>query len=628
MFGKKSKRELALRRAVSVTIEHLEQRRLLTTCSLDLGTSVLTVLGDDGGVGNNIVISYNSGATTVSVTDSVAGVNAACTNRSGVVEVDAYGGTTSTATSTGNDTIDGSSIPSGIILHLHGLDGNDTLKGGDSPDELWGDDNNDSLYGGKGNDTIHGGADNDNIDGYWDNDLLWGDGGDDVITGNADTDTLHGGDGNDTLGSASGDSGDDEMYGEGDDDSIRGGGGDDHLWGDGEDDTSYDGADIIYGDDGFDQADFSSRDNDMAISLDNSANDGEVTAWAALVSLSRTSNVVTVTTAAAHGLSAGDMVIIIDVTPNAFNGAFTVATTPTSTTFTFSQAASNGSTTDVGKFARAVEKDNVHDDVERVCGGNGDDWEEGANSVANYIKGSYGNDTLRGLGGQDSLFGDDGTADWVDYGERASNDPVYIDLTTGSNHNGSSGGGEGDYFEYIENARGGAGNDTVLGDSGSNVILGGDGADSITGDAGNDTIIGGNGGDSTLSGGDGDDSIVGGSAIDNIYCGAGADVAYGDAAHDFIFGGDGNDSLHGGQGKDELNGEGDDDQLWGDDEADTLNGGAGNDTLTGGLGSDQLSGGDGDDVFHSKNDSSIDTVRGDNGTDDVTDTDANDNVIS
>jgi cytoskeletal protein CcmA (bactofilin family) len=53
-----------------------------------------------------------------------------------------------------------------------------------------------------------------------------------------------------------------------------------------------------------------------------------------------TNNVATLTTSAAHGFSNGDEVVIAGVDAT-FNGTFTVATTPTSTTFTYAKTAAN-----------------------------------------------------------------------------------------------------------------------------------------------------------------------------------------------------------------------------------------------------------------------------------------------
>ena len=57
----------------------------------------------------------------------------------------------------------------------------------------------------------------------------------------------------------------------------------------------------------------------------------------------RTTNVVTITTAAAHGFPVGMSVLIAGVTDASFNGTFTIASVPSSTTFTYAQTAANAS---------------------------------------------------------------------------------------------------------------------------------------------------------------------------------------------------------------------------------------------------------------------------------------------
>lgn len=59
---------------------------------------------------------------------------------------------------------------------------------------------------------------------------------------------------------------------------------------------------------------------------------------------SRTTNVVTITTTAVHGLLVGDVVVVEGVVPvgaTVFNGEFTVASIPSTTTFTYAQTAGN-----------------------------------------------------------------------------------------------------------------------------------------------------------------------------------------------------------------------------------------------------------------------------------------------
>ena len=55
----------------------------------------------------------------------------------------------------------------------------------------------------------------------------------------------------------------------------------------------------------------------------------------------RSNNVVTITTTAAHNFVVGQVVTISGVTDTSFNGTFAIATAPSSTTFTYSQTASN-----------------------------------------------------------------------------------------------------------------------------------------------------------------------------------------------------------------------------------------------------------------------------------------------
>ncbi len=53
-----------------------------------------------------------------------------------------------------------------------------------------------------------------------------------------------------------------------------------------------------------------------------------------------TTNVATITTSAAHGLTVGDPVVV-NISDGTFDGTFTVATAPTATTFTYAKTAAN-----------------------------------------------------------------------------------------------------------------------------------------------------------------------------------------------------------------------------------------------------------------------------------------------
>jgi Ca2+-binding RTX toxin-like protein len=132
------------------------------------------------------------------------------------------------------------------------------------------------------------------------------------------------------------------------------------------------------------------------------------------------------------------------------------------------------------------------------------------------------------------------------------------------------------YGVTIEDAAGGSGNDTLLGNPAHNDLVGGFGADSILGNAGNDELQGNQGAD-TLRGGLGDDVLRGGQDNDYIYSGQGADQ---------VFGAFGNDELRGGLGADTISAGNGNDTLFGGADDDFLQSRLGNDVVTGGAGAD------------------------------------------
>jgi serralysin len=160
----------------------------------------------------------------------------------------------------------------------------------------------------------------------------------------------------------------------------------------------------------------------------------------------------------------------------------------------------------------------------------------------------------------------------------------------------------GDARSLIENAIGGAGNDTLTGNQANNQLDGGAGADAINAGDGNDILIGGAGSD-TLNGGSGSDfayyhTSTSGvtvelwnnrasndgfgtsdtlSSIENVYGSFYNDVLSGDGFANALYGASGNDGLWGGGGNDTLSG---------GDGNDVLNGNQGNDYLDGGAGFD------------------------------------------
>ena len=158
------------------------------------------------------------------------------------------------------------------------------------------------------------------------------------------------------------------------------------------------------------------------------------------------------------------------------------------------------------------------------------------------------------------------------------------------------------YGAVIENATGGAGNDTITGNAAANVLIGGAGNDSLTGGLGNDTLDGGAGaGDSvrysdatagvtvnlSIVGvaqntvGAGSDTI---SNVENVYGSNFIDHLTGSTANNLLSGLGGNDVLDGGSGNDTLLGGSGNDSVVGGAGDDKVQGGAGNDTLDGGTG--------------------------------------------
>lgn len=211
----------------------------------------------------------------------------------------------------------------------------------------------------------------------------------------------------------------------------------------------------------------------------------------------------------------------------------------------------------------------------------------------------------------------------------------------------------------IENAIGGSGNDTIVGNeagntlegglgddtlfgmNGPDVLNGGDGNDQLWGSSGNDVLngdagddqLGGGGGNDQILGSDGDDVVWGGwgndriggaAGRDQIWAGPGNDTVWGGADDDQIGGGDGsdqlwagegNDTIWGGNGDDQIGGGGGQDEIWAGSGNDAIWGGSGSDIIGGGSGNDTLWGGDGDDSIWGGGDD--DTIYSQAGDDEV-----------
>lgn len=85
--------------------------------------------------------------------------------------------------------------------------------------------------------------------------------------------------------------------------------------------------------------------------------------------VARASDVVTITTSAVHGLAQGDRVQVTAVTNTSVNGVFTVASAPTTTTFTYTKAGTNiTSGADTGTVAKGILKLDGTDKAIRIMG--------------------------------------------------------------------------------------------------------------------------------------------------------------------------------------------------------------------------------------------------------------------
>ena len=137
---------------------------------------------------------------------------------------------------------------------------------------------------------------------------------------------------------------------------------------------------------------------------------------------------------------------------------------------------------------------------------------------------------------------DTGGNDTILYGGLSD---VHIDLLAATLDYTPTGGGVVSYVEgiyggftiangvVIENARGGSGNDELIGNDADNLLVGNRGNDILLGRSGNDTLRGGDGND-TLNGGDGNDVLEGGTGNDILIGGKGSDRMTGGAGRDIF----------------------------------------------------------------------------------------------
>ena len=178
-----------------------------------------------------------------------------------------------------------------------------------------------------------------------------------------------------------------------------------------------------------------------------------------------------------------------------------------------------------------------------------------------------------------------------------------IDLTPGS---WSSIGGEtnniGIYLTTtIENAYGGSGADTIVGNDANNKLYGNGGADTLAGGLGADTLDGGTGAD-TMTGGAGNDTYYVDNAGDKTIeaKNSGTDQVFSSVSYSLAGQYVENLTLTG-SGNINATGNSLANTLTGNSGNNVLNGGAGNDVLNGGTGADEMTGGAGNDTYYVDN---------------------------
>ena len=586
-----------------------------------------TLIGDGGnniligGAGNDVlvggagadVLNGGDGIDTADYSTSTSAVNVNL--ETGVAHGgDAEGDTLISIENLVGSQFDDVLVGDANVNKIYGGDGNDTITGGHNDDFMYGGNGNDTFLvewsyhgdtydGGDGIDTFN--ADVPVLNGYkqeidlatgtnnWEDHFisienLVGSANDDKFWGTDGVNVFWGRNGNDLL---DGRGGDDKLYGESGDDTLLGGAGNDLLDGGTGNDilVGGSGADVLIGGQGIDVADYSTSLAAVNVSLTTGTGVG---GDAEGDTLSQIENLVgsnfndTLTGDAGNNTidgGAGNDVIVGSQGSDVLIGGAGNDTVDYS-------ASSAGMTVNLGlgTATGCGGKSDTLQSIENVVGSIYADSITG-NAGANNLSGGAGSDHFYGSGGGDHYDGGAGS-DWIDY--RASTLGVNVNLLAGV---GLGGLAQGDTYTSIENIKGSAADDTLIGDNNANVIYGYAGSDHIEGGGGNDVIYSG-GGKDYIDGGTGIDTLSYADSWSKVVVnlvtgtGQGGTSAYdtilnienlvGSKFDDILTGDAGNNTLNGGAGKDILHGGAGADLLIGGKGADVLDGGAGVDTVS------------------------------------------------
>jgi serralysin len=175
---------------------------------------------------------------------------------------------------------------------------------------------------------------------------------------------------------------------------------------------------------------------------------------------------------------------------------------------------------------------------------------------------------------------------------RDSTAAVTVSLLTGR---GTAGDARGDIYSNFEGIEGGRGNDTLTGDNGANTLIGGAGADLLNGNGGFDTVsyrTSTTGVTASLLSNSGSVGDAKGDKFVSI------EALEGGSGNDVLYGSNNADTLTGNAGNDILYANGGDDTVFGGAGDDLIYGHDGNDLLDGGTGNDRLVGGRGSDTLY------------------------------